>query len=230
MLIAFYMFENNKKISASFFSVSLFFLKILRAAIAILFIFYKRKRRFILFSILWTIVLIFIPLILVDWDFFMLLYKSWWDVVVNDFSATTGVSVMSIVNLIHPVKKEYLQLASLMILSLPLVLKFKKFEFYKYRLGFTASILIWMIIFNHKAESPTYIIAVTGVALWYVISKRTMLNIILIAMVFIFTTLSPTDLFPKIIFKHVNYNIVKALPCILVWIKLQVDLLSQRFD
>lgn len=230
MLIAFYMFEKDKTISASFLSVSLFFIKIFGSAIAILFMFYKRKSRFLFFSILWSIVLIFIPLILVNWGFFILLYKSWLDVVVNDFSATTGVSVMSIISLVYPIKKEYLQFGSLVILALPLMIKFKRFESYKYRLGFVASILIWMIIFNHKAESPTYIIAVTGVALWYVISKRNILNIVLLSMVFIFTTLSPTDLFPKIIFKYVNYNIVKALPCVLVWIKLQVDLLSQRFD
>ncbi len=85
-----------------------------------------------------------------------------------------------------------------------------------------------MIIFNHKAESPTFIIAVGGVAIWYIASKRTFLDKTLLFLVFVFTTLSPTDLFPKIIFKYLDYNIVKALPCVLVWIKLQIDLFRKN--
>ena len=35
---------------------------------------------------------------------------------------------------------------------------------YTFRLLTLSSVLIWVVIFNHKAESPTFIIAMTGAA------------------------------------------------------------------
>lgn len=162
----------------------------------------------------------------------------------TDFSASMGVSLMTIFNMLVNIPKIYIQVAGLVFLLTPIIielirsskpgefLKSGKFSNYTYRLLFVSSILIWMIIFNHKAESPTYIIAVTGVAIWYVLlnSDRCIrsLDKIFMILVFVFTTLSPTELFPKIIFRFVDYNIVKALPCILVWIKIQYDLYFRK--
>ncbi|MDR1417127.1 MAG: hypothetical protein LBJ57_06895, partial [Prevotellaceae bacterium] len=44
-----------------------------------------------------------------------------------------------------------------------------------------AKALIRMVIFNHKAESPTFVIAIAGVTLWFVHSKKSTLNIMLFA-------------------------------------------------
>ncbi|MEI6079592.1 MAG: glycosyltransferase family 87 protein, partial [bacterium] len=224
MLLAFALFEDEKTFWASFVVVALFFTKIFGAGIGLIFLFYPKKTKFVMYSVFWTAVLILVPLAIVPWDFFVVLYKSWLAVITTDFSATLGVSVMGILNLIVPVSRASIQFCGLFLLLLPLAINFKKFSDYKYRLLYVASILIWVIIFNHKAESPTFIIAVTGVALWYSVSELTPFNRVLVLLVFVFTTLSPTDLFPKIIFRWVNYNIVKALPCILVWIKIQYDL------
>ncbi|MCX6112899.1 MAG: glycosyltransferase family 87 protein [Proteobacteria bacterium] len=244
ILLAFSFFENKKTFWASLVVVLLFFIKIFGAGIGLIFLFYPKKTRFILYSVLWTLVLVFVPLIVVPWDFFLTLYKSWWSVMSTDFSASMGVSLMTIFNMLVNIPKIYIQVAGLVFLLTPIIielirsskpgefLKSGKFSNYTYRLLFVSSILIWMIIFNHKAESPTYIIAVTGVAIWYVLlnSDRCIrsLDKIFMILVFVFTTLSPTELFPKIIFRFVDYNIVKALPCILVWIKIQYDLYFRK--
>jgi hypothetical protein len=95
--------------------------------------------------------------------------------------------------------------------------------------------LIWVIIFNHKAESPTYIIAVTGVGIWYFANTgyrsyraRIWHNLTLTA-VFVFTCLSPTDIFPSYIIHYffVPYTI-KAIPCILVWGIVWVKLMTMK--
>ena len=88
-----------------------------------------------------------------------------------------------------------------------------------------ASILIWMVIFNHKAESPTFVIAVAGLAIWYIAQPATLVNKILIVFAFLLTVLSATDIFPAAIRK--NYVIpydLKALPCVFIWCKLIIDM------
>ena len=91
------------------------------------------------------------------------------------------------------------------------------------------SILLWIVIFNHKAESPTFIIAMTGVALWFVKSKKSSLNIILFVSAVLLTSLSPTDLFPKYLKEEfvVPYTL-KAFPCILIWLKITYDMITLK--
>ena len=86
-----------------------------------------------------------------------------------------------------------------------------------------------MIIFNHKAESPTYIIAITGVAVWFGSQKIKIENLVLLVLALVLTSLSPTDLFPASIREHyvLPYDL-KVLPCVLIWLKITFELLFFR--
>ena len=89
-----------------------------------------------------------------------------------------------------------------------------------------ASVMVWVVIFNHRAESPTFIIAITGVAIWYYSQNQKTENYVLLVLAFVFTTLSPTDLFPRFIRNEwMKPYVVKAVPCILIWAKITYDLL-----
>ena len=108
-------------------------------------------------------------------------------------------------------------------------LKYKFFNELKFKLFFLSSILIWIIIFNHKAESPSFVIAISGVAIWFFSQKIKIINLVLLIIAFILTVLSPTDIFPKSI--RVNYVIpyvLKAIPCILIWFKIILDLIFYK--
>jgi hypothetical protein len=88
-----------------------------------------------------------------------------------------------------------------------------------------ASVLIFVTIFNYAAESPSYAIAVAGVALWYFSQARTPANLTLLILTFLFAMLSSTDLLPRAVRREfLEPYVIKALPCILVWLKLQFDL------
>ena len=92
----------------------------------------------------------------------------------------------------------------------------------------TASVLIFATIFNYAAESPSYVIAVAGVALWYFSQPRSAINLTLLMATLLFAMLSSTDLFPRALRREfLDPYVIKALPCIAVWIKLQYDLLSK---
>jgi len=113
---------------------------------------------------------------------------------------------------------------------LPLI-KFKNFENFGFRFLYLASILIWSVIFNHKAESPTYVIAILGVAIWYFSQRKKIENLALLVFAFIFTSLSPTDIFPKFLrdLLVIPY-VLKAVPCIFIWVKLTYELLFDKFE
>jgi hypothetical protein len=111
-----------------------------------------------------------------------------------------------------------------LILMAPLV-RISQWQRRSYRRLFLASVLIWMVIFNHKAESPTFVIAMAGTALYFVYSSRTTTDIILLTFALVFTSFSTSDIFPVFIRK--NYFlpfVVKAIPMILLWSKIQWDL------
>jgi len=115
------------------------------------------------------------------------------------------------------------------ILLLPLF-RFHFYGNYNYRLLFLSSLLIWVVIFNHKAESPTYIIAVCGVAIWYFTQKSTTINTILLIFIFVLTCLSSTEIYPHDFQRQFLRPLaLKAVPCILVWFKIIYELTMNKF-
>lgn len=94
-----------------------------------------------------------------------------------------------------------------------------------------ASILLWMVVFNHKAESATFVIAVAGIGLWWSTVERIPLVDVLILLTMVLTVLSPTDLFPRAVRERwVLPYALKALPCLLIWVRIQQHLLLRRAE
>ena len=63
------------------------------------------------------------------------------------------------------------QLAGTVLLMLPLA-KWRNWQFAEFRMRFLCALLVYMVIFNHQSESPSFVIAVTGIAIWFVITPR----------------------------------------------------------
>jgi len=228
MIFVFITLENRKYALAGISAASGFFIKIFGILGALLWFIYDGKIKFFLSSIFSAIFLACLPLIFVSPIELLNIYKSWFNLFSTDAYHELNHSVISIMNnwFSIDVNKIWIQVIGLILLVLPLF-RHKNFREINYRMLFLCSVLIWSVIFNHKAESPTYIIAVAGAAIWFFISERKPLEISFAIFLFLLTSLSPTDLFPKDI--RDNYIIpysLKAFPCILIWIKIQYDLLS----
>ena len=100
-----------------------------------------------------------------------------------------------------------------------------------FQLNYLSLLLISICIFSSSAESPTYVIAVTGVAIWYSVlnNTATLSDKILLALVIIFTSFSQTDFFPVYVkTKWMQPYSLKALPCFMVWLKIISDLLFRK--
>jgi hypothetical protein len=82
-----------------------------------------------------------------------------------------------------------------------------------------------MVIFNHKAEPNSFVIAVAGVAVWYLAQPSTRLRNWLALLVFVLTCLSTTAVFPTVLRRSlIQPYSLRVLPCLLVWIAAVVEL------
>jgi|SRR3989304_10019882 len=228
IIFTFILLERKNYVIAGICVAFGFYIKLFGILGAFLWFIYSGKIRFFLSSLISMLVLFAVPMLFVSPQELADIYKSWFNLLSNDTSHELNHSLMSVMKNWFGinVNKIWIQLAGVILLLLPLL----KRNFYNeknFRLLFLCSILIWGVIFNHKAESPTYIIAVVGCAIWFFDSEKNPLGISLIILLFMLTCLSPTDLFPKTIREHyiVPYSL-KAIPCVFIWIKIQYELLT----
>lgn len=227
LVLSFGLLENKKYLPATFFLVFSAFIKLFGIVGFALLLLYPKKWKLVLYSALWTVVLLVIPLLFVAMNQYINLFQSYWNMLLSDHSASYGYSVMGWLNSWFGVElnKNIIVLSGVFIFLIPLV-KFREYRQFTYKYLLLTSILIWIVIFNHKAESPTFIIAMTGVALWFTRSEKNIFNIILFIGAFVLTTLSPTDIFPRFLREeYVRPYTLKAVPCILIWAKIIYDML-----
>lgn len=232
MILGFSFAEKQKFLLAAFLISLTFFIKIFGIAGLIIFLFYRNKWKSGLYVLLSFLILLILPLIAIPFDQLIELYKSWASLLQADHSVSYGYSFAGIMSSWFGLKdvKNWVLLFGVIGFFVPLI-KVKWYGNPLFRLWILANILIWVVIFNHKAESPTFIIAVTGVAIWYFSQQRNYVNLILLLLTIIFTVLSPTDLFPVVIREEfVKPYSIMALPCLMIWIKMFIDFIRLDFN
>jgi hypothetical protein len=230
IILAYIALEKKKIGLASFLLILSVFIKPFALAAIPLFLLYPGKWKAFWFSLLWFVVLFSLPLICVSPQELINTYISWGAMLKNDHDISYGLSVMAWLHTWFGIDaKYYALLAGILLFMLPL-LRYKAFAYTSFRQLFLASILIWVVIFNHKAESPAFIIAISGVAIWFS-QSTTKFNILLLILAFLFTILSPTDLYPHFIKDRffIPYSI-KVVPCIIIWVKILFELLTTNFS
>ena len=199
--------------------------KIYGIAGLLFFVFSKNKTHFALSFIFWLCLMFFLPMLFSSPEFIVSSYFDWWQVLLekniqNEQSVMQDISLMGFIrrcfHVDNYVNMVVLIFSSLIILS-PLV-RFRQYKFPLYRLSYLAIVLISVVILSTSAESSTYVIAVCGVAIWYIISPQDKWSTSMLIFMLLLTSLSPTDLFPAYIRNHlIRPYALKAIPCILIW-------------
>lgn len=191
-----------------------------------LFLLYPNKPKIAIYTIFWFIILFFLPLIVIDFNQLIFNYQSWFELLKREHPQIYGISVMGWLNswFGYNGTGAYPLLVGVLLFCLPL-LRHKLYTNKKFSLFLLSSVLIWVVIFNHRAESASYVIAYTGVCIWFLNSKKTKLDIGLLVLAFILTTISPTDLFPRFLRENfVQPYALKGFPIILIWLKILWDM------
>lgn len=226
IILSFSSLERKNYFLATLFVVLSFYIKIFGLVAFALFLFYPGKLKSLFYSLFWFVLLALPPLVYISPEKYILLIKSYLSLLSHDHSTSIGFSVMGWLNSWFGIyfNKNLLVLIGAVIFSIPLI-KFSQFKNYNNRLMMLASVLIWVVIFNHKAESPTFIIAMAGVAIWFVNSEISKINLTLLIFAILLTSLSVTDVFPKSLREIVVLPYaLKAVPVIFVWFKIIYDL------
>lgn len=137
----------------------------------------KKPLQLLGYAIGWGILLIALPLIFTDIDGLIFQYTEWIRVIKMDADQNLGLSIWSILSLFDLVdipKLPVVFIGYLICLSpilLQKTLKRPEQIINKISIG---TLFIWMIIFNYRAESATYIIAQCGaaIAIWALFPNR----------------------------------------------------------
>lgn len=229
MILSLAMLQREKIVWAALCIALSFYIKLFGIVAFSLFLFYPGKLRMVFWSLVWFVALAFIPIIVVDFDGLITLYKQWFVIIQSDHASNYGFSLMGWLHHwfhLNPDKLSVLLfgiLSFLWCLGCGYILRKKENTL----LILLALVLLWVVLFNHMTESATVIIGMTGAALWFAVNSKDMINKILIAIAVIFTSLSSTELFPRSVRTEWIYPyVVKVFPLILIWMKLQYDLIK----
>ena len=240
IVLSFVYIEKAKDFWSAFFIVLGVFVKLYGIVGLAFFFFSKNKIKFILSLIFWSIVMFCLPMLLSSPDYIIQTYKEWFERLVEKNNENAGLNSYQDISLMGIVRR-FFQDSS--ISNLPFLiggvflfglqyLRIKEYKEVSYRLMILASVLIFTVIFSSGSESPTYIIAFVGVAIWYVIQPKPISNFYIALFIFalILTSLSPSDLIPKYLKDNfIRPYALKALPCVLIWFAIVNEMLRNKF-
>ena len=202
-----------------------FFVKIYGGLAVVLVLLHPTRLRSLGWIALWGVALALLPLAFVSPSQLVFLYQSWGRLLAGDQAASSGVSVMGWLQTWFGLAPPKLAIAvvGLGLTLLPLA-RVRAYEALPFRMLLLSAMLLWMVIFNHKAEPNTFVIAVTGVAVWYLCAPRSWLRVTLVLLVLVFTCLSTTSIFPTVV-RHalIQPYSMRVVPCILVWLMAVVE-------
>lgn len=239
MLSAIYIYERKETQSAFFIMIG-FFVKLYGVAGLSAFFFVKNKVKFIGALIAFGILFIVLPMLLSSSHFGIQSYADWFQSL-SEKNVSNQVlgnrqdfSLMGIVRRVlgdASISNLTFLIPGMAVFALP-YLRIKQYQNLPFQLLILSSTLLFIVLFSSGSESPTYIIAVAGVMIWFLIQKeKTPYVIGLLIFVIILTCFSFSDLFPKFIKENyiIKYSL-KALPCCFVWFRVIYELLTKDFQ
>ena len=127
------------------------------------------------------------------------------------------------------ISKNAVALVGMALFLLPLI-HIRKYQDLSFRFLYLASVLIWVVIFNHKAESPTYIIVTAGIGIWYFSQRQDRVNRILLIASFFLIEMSVSDLVPAPVRNgFIRPYGIKAVMGIVVWCVIFYQQITLRY-
>ena len=189
----------------------------------------RGPRRFITWCAIVGIVLFLLPMAIAGPAWVLRQYQDWLAVQYVD-AGDPGFSVMQLVHLalgVHwPAWPQ--QLLGSLILVAPLLGRRGRLHNEEWAARYVASVLMFCVLFNHQSESPSFVIALTGVGLWFAMADRTRWRWALLTLVFVGTVLVSSSVLPTRLRLELAALHVKTIPVLLVWVVIQYELWSNR--
>lgn len=204
------------------------------------FFFSSNKKQLIVGLIFWFAILFTLPMLFASPHFVIQSYTDWYVAVTEkntlnaDLTTAQDMCLMGIIRRIthNPAMANWPYLLSGVILFLSTYLRISQYKHTAFRLMLLANVLIFTVVFSTSAESPTFIIAFIGVAIWFVLQTKPYkwYNVALLVFAIVLTSFSPSDLIPTFIKEtYIKPYSLKALPCVFIWLKITFEMWRNDF-
>ena len=240
IILSFTNIRKEKDIWAAFMIMLGTFVKLYGIVGFAFFFFSKHKPKLLLWSVIWGIIFFVLPMFISSPEFIIDQYKGWFNelVIKNQGNGTALQQNVSFLGMIHKMTGNYefsnlpILLGALLLFALP-YLRISEYRHNWFQLLTLASVLIFIVLFSTGSEPNSYIIAITGVAIWFVIQPRPYTTLVLFLLVFgiILSSFAPSDLIPRsFYFKVIGPYALQALPCTIIWFVIIYELLFRKSD
>ncbi len=240
VILAFVFIEKGDNFWAAFVIMLGTFVKLYGIVGLAFFFFAKEKPKLIGYCILCGLIFLVLPMPFFSHHYTIRSYYDWYESLSEKQTLNASLTSMQDISLMGMVRRIT---ANASIPNLPFLiggvvlfcipyLRISQYRSLHFRLLYLASTLIFAVIFSNSSESPTYIIAFLGVAIWFMIEERPVKISIIILFIFalLLTSFSPSDLFPRFIKEeYIKPYSLKALPCVLIWFVIIYELISKKF-
>jgi hypothetical protein len=232
IIFTFAAYERHHTALGSLAAVGGAFIKLFPLAGVSFAIFHPRKVRVALAVVASSVLLLALPLLVTSPAILRAQYASWRALGATDAAIHRGYTVMQMLeNVLHQGWPNWpIQLLGVAILLAPVLFQRSRWHEWERRRLYLCSVLVFCVIFNHQAESPTFVVAVSGVAIWFAaLPKPSRWEWTLFVSIVVLTILSSSDIMPDAIQRDFfdRYRF-KTVPLIVLWIELQRRLWSAR--
>ena len=241
IIIASYaLIEKERDFWAAFLIVLGTFVKLYGIVGLAFFFFSRHKGKFVLSLLFWGVVLFVAPMIISSPAYVVSQYHEWFVCLVekngeNLASVAQNISALGMVRRVlgNPEYSDLWLLApALALFALP-YLRIKQWRNEGFRMTLLASVLLFTVLFSTGSESSSYIIAISGVCVWYFAApwQRGKADIWLLVFVFMLSSMGSSDLYPRVIKReYIQAYSLKALPCLIVWLKLCWEMMVKSYE
>ncbi len=184
--------------------------------------------RAVLVSLFTTIVLLALPLLVVRPGVLVAQYKSW--------SALEGVEATlfgsSVMGLARDAGLGWpawpLQLIGASVVLAVLLAIVSRWNDRSLALQFLGFLMVFCVLFNHRSERQSAVIAMCGAVIWYLASPRTAWRTALFLVVYALVVVSGTDLTPAAIKKLLPAQVRFTIPLTVLWLVMLSQLAARR--
>ena len=241
LILSFVFILKQKELNSTVMIMLGFFIKLYSIAGLAFFFFSKHKKTFIVSVCLCFIAFFLIPMLATSPSFLIQSYKDWaealalksnFDMTKDMYHNMVDVTIQGMVKRVFnlPNLNKWLFIIPGLLIFGAQYLQYKYFTNPIYRLYILCSVLLFIIVFNTGTESPTYIIGVPAICLWYVLQEKTKwINIIFMVSIF-FSSFSYSDLFTPYLRNYVMVPYaLKVVGCFIVWVVIAVQIFTGQF-
>jgi len=180
--------------------------------------------RAIVTFVLTTIVLLALPLLVVSPHSLISQYQSW-SALEKTETTQLGSSLMGLfrdAGLGWPAWP--IQLIACATVLGVLIARMRDWDDRQVRLQFLGFVMVFCVVFNHRSERQSAVIAICGMVIWYLASPRAAWRTWLFVIVYALVSLTGTDLIPGAIKRILVHQVRFPIPLTVLWLTMLSDL------